>query len=155
MVMIHLRRNPTSCSVNNYFTDSLEAWKTSRDIQPVFNEKKNSCFDHLKYQLVMIHLRQTPTSCSVNNYFKNWLEAWEANMDIQLVFNGKKAVAVAAAVSRKILVPALWNKLFRYPLKIIIVIMNKWSSQHVVILEFDNLLCKKHYITAYQKFFHV
>ena len=40
MVMIHLRRNPTSCSVNNYFTDSLEAWKTSMDIQPVFNEKK-------------------------------------------------------------------------------------------------------------------
>ena len=40
MVMIHLRRNPTSCSVNNYFTDWLEAWKTSMDIKPVFNEKK-------------------------------------------------------------------------------------------------------------------
>ena len=37
---IHLRQNPTSCFVNNYFKVSLEAWEANMGIQPVFNEKK-------------------------------------------------------------------------------------------------------------------
>ena len=37
---IHLRRNPTSRFVNNYFKAGLEAWETNKDIKPMFNKKK-------------------------------------------------------------------------------------------------------------------
>ena len=34
---MHLRRQPNSCFVNNYFALGLEAWEANLDIQPVFN----------------------------------------------------------------------------------------------------------------------
>ena len=37
---LHLKREPNSCFVNNYFDDGLKAWKANMDIQPVFNEYK-------------------------------------------------------------------------------------------------------------------
>ena len=37
---LHLKRQPNSCFVNNYFDDGLRAWQANMDIQPVFNEYK-------------------------------------------------------------------------------------------------------------------
>ena len=37
---LHLKRQPNSCFVNNYFDFSLKAWQANMDIQPVFNEYK-------------------------------------------------------------------------------------------------------------------
>ena len=32
---LHLKRQPNSCFVNNYFDTGLKGWKTNMDIQPV------------------------------------------------------------------------------------------------------------------------
>ena len=37
---LHLKREPTSCFVNNYFDVGLKDWQVNMDIQPVFNEYK-------------------------------------------------------------------------------------------------------------------
>ena len=37
---MHLKREPNSCFVNNYFNVALKAWRADREIQPVFNECK-------------------------------------------------------------------------------------------------------------------
>ena len=37
---IHLKRNPISCFVNNYFEEGLLAWEANIDLQPVFNHYK-------------------------------------------------------------------------------------------------------------------
>ena len=37
---LHLKREPNSCFVNNYFDIGLKAWQANMDIQPVFNEYK-------------------------------------------------------------------------------------------------------------------
>ena len=37
---LHLKRQPNSCFVNNYFDVGLKAWQANMDIQPVFNEYK-------------------------------------------------------------------------------------------------------------------
>ena len=37
---IHLKRNPMSCFVNNYFDEGLLAWEGNIDLQPVFNYYK-------------------------------------------------------------------------------------------------------------------
>ena len=37
---LHLKRQPNSCFVNNYFDVGLKAWQTNMGIQPVFNEYK-------------------------------------------------------------------------------------------------------------------
>ena len=37
---LHLKREPNSCFVNNYFDVGLKAWQENIDIQPVFNEHK-------------------------------------------------------------------------------------------------------------------
>ena len=37
---LHLKREPNSCFVNNYFDVGLKAWQVNIDIQPVFNEYK-------------------------------------------------------------------------------------------------------------------
>ena len=37
---LHLKREPNSCFVNNYFDVGLKAWQINIDIQPVFNEYK-------------------------------------------------------------------------------------------------------------------
>ena len=36
----HLKREPNSCFVNNYFEVGCETWLENMDIQPVFNEYK-------------------------------------------------------------------------------------------------------------------
>ena len=37
---LHLKREPNSCFVNNYFDVGLKAWQANMDIQHVFNEYK-------------------------------------------------------------------------------------------------------------------
>ena len=37
---LHLKRQPNSCFVNNYFDVGLKAWQANIDIQSVFNEHK-------------------------------------------------------------------------------------------------------------------
>lgn len=37
---LHLKRNPVSCFVNNFFSDELLSWEANIDIQPVFNYYK-------------------------------------------------------------------------------------------------------------------
>ena len=37
---LHLKRDPNSCFINNYFNEGLTAWKANLDIQPVFNHCK-------------------------------------------------------------------------------------------------------------------
>ena len=37
---LHLKRQPNSCFINNYFDVSLKAWQANMDIQAVFNEHK-------------------------------------------------------------------------------------------------------------------
>ena len=37
---LHLKRQPNSYFVNNYFDDGLKAWQVNIDIQPVFNGYK-------------------------------------------------------------------------------------------------------------------
>ena len=37
---LHLKRQPDSCFINNYFDVGLKVWQTNMDIQPVFNECK-------------------------------------------------------------------------------------------------------------------
>ena len=37
---LHLKREPNSCFVNNYFDIGLKVWQVNIDIQPVFNEYK-------------------------------------------------------------------------------------------------------------------
>ena len=37
---IHLKRNTSSCFVNNYFEEGLLAWEANIDLQPVFNRYK-------------------------------------------------------------------------------------------------------------------
>ena len=37
---LHLKRQPNSCFVNNYFEVGLKAWQVNKDVQPVFNEYK-------------------------------------------------------------------------------------------------------------------
>ena len=39
-IELHLKRQPNSCFVNNYFDIALKAWQTNIDIQAVFNEYK-------------------------------------------------------------------------------------------------------------------
>ena len=34
---IHIKGSTNACSVNNFFTEGLQSWKTNIDIQPVFN----------------------------------------------------------------------------------------------------------------------
>ena len=97
-----------------------------------------------------IHLRRTSTSCFVNNYFKFGLEKWEANMDIQPVFNEKKAVDYMCAYLSKS------EDTFSNAMKQALLVKNK----HVLILQIENALYKKQYITTYQnygfgKFFQV
>ena len=36
----HMKREPNSCFVNNYFDVGLKAWQANMDVQPVFNEYK-------------------------------------------------------------------------------------------------------------------
>ena len=40
---IHLKRNPNSCFVNNFFPEGLLAWEANIDIQPVFKHNKTMC----------------------------------------------------------------------------------------------------------------
>ena len=35
---LHLKRQPNSCFINNYFDIDLKTWQANIDIQPVFNE---------------------------------------------------------------------------------------------------------------------
>ena len=37
---LHLKRQPNSCFVNNYFDINMTAWQANMDIQPVFHEYK-------------------------------------------------------------------------------------------------------------------
>ena len=37
---LHLKREPNSCFVNNYFNDGLQEWQANMDIQHVFNEDR-------------------------------------------------------------------------------------------------------------------
>ena len=37
---LHLKIEPNSCFVNNYFDVGLKAWQVNIDIKPVFNEYK-------------------------------------------------------------------------------------------------------------------
>ena len=37
---LHLKRQPNSCFVNNYFDVGLKTWQDNIDIQPVFKEYK-------------------------------------------------------------------------------------------------------------------
>ena len=37
---LHLKRQPNSCFVNNYFDVGLKAWQANLDIPPVFHEYK-------------------------------------------------------------------------------------------------------------------
>ena len=37
---ISLKRMPNACFINNYFMEGLKSWKTSIDIQAVFNHYK-------------------------------------------------------------------------------------------------------------------
>ena len=39
-IELHLKREPNSCSVNNYFGFGFKVWQTNMDIKPVFNEYK-------------------------------------------------------------------------------------------------------------------
>ena len=53
---LHSKRQPNSCSVNNYFDVGLKAWQANIDIQAVINEykavtygKKYSRVDKVKF----------------------------------------------------------------------------------------------------------
>ena len=37
---LHLKREPNSCFINNYFNDGLQEWQENMDIQHVFNEDR-------------------------------------------------------------------------------------------------------------------
>ena len=52
---LHLKRQPTSCFVNNYFDNGKKAWQANMDMQSVFNEYKAEtclcqCFSKTKDQ---------------------------------------------------------------------------------------------------------
>ena len=39
-LVLHLKSQPNSCIVNNYFDVGLKAWQANMDIQPVCNDYK-------------------------------------------------------------------------------------------------------------------
>ena len=41
---LHLKREPNSCFVNNYFGIGFKAWQANMDIEPVFNEYKTVAY---------------------------------------------------------------------------------------------------------------
>ena len=43
---IHLKRQPNSCFINNFFSEGLRAWQVNIDIQPVFNHYKAVTYVH-------------------------------------------------------------------------------------------------------------
>ena len=54
---LHLKREPNSCFVNNYFDVGLKAWQENIDTQPVFNEHKAVAY-------LCQHFPKTEDQCS-------------------------------------------------------------------------------------------
>jgi len=54
---IHLKRNLSSCFVNNYFEEGLLAWEANIDLQPVFNHYKAIYY-------MCAYFSKSETSCS-------------------------------------------------------------------------------------------
>ena len=49
---MHIKREPNTCFVNNYFVEGLQTWKANIDIHPVFNHYKAVTY------IVLISLKQ-------------------------------------------------------------------------------------------------
>ena len=66
----HLRRQPISCFLKNYFKIGLSAWQANMDIQPVFNEHKaiaNMCAYLSKSEEPCSYAMQQALKISIEN----------------------------------------------------------------------------------------
>ena len=102
---IHLKRNPNSCFVNNYFYEGLIAWEANLDIQPVFNYYKAVTY-------MCAYLSKSEDECSqamnqaAKEAYENNLDAYEKMKAISKAYVTKREVSVQEAVY--LVMPELW-----------------------------------------------
>ena len=105
----HLKGEPNSRFVNNYFDISLKAWQTNRDIKPVFNE-----YNTVKYMFQYFSKIEDQCSQAMKQAVK---EAFGNNMHHH---GTMKAIAKANLSNRKFSVQEeVYNFLPKLKLKII------------------------------------
>ena len=102
---LHLKREPDSCFVNNYFSEGLVAWEANIDIQPV-----TSPYRCVSYLTAYFSKNENKTSSAMKEALKEAINleksSYEAMKDIAKAYNTNRECSVQEAVY--LTMPELW-----------------------------------------------
>lgn len=102
---LHLRRDPKSCFVNNYFSEGLMSWEANIDIQPVYNYYKAVTY-------MCAYFSKCEDKCSVamketlNQAKESESSKFEMMTNIAKAYNSNRECSVQEAVY--LIMPELW-----------------------------------------------
>ena len=104
-IHLHLKRDPKSCFVNNYFSDGLMSWIANIDIQPVYNAYKA-----VTYMCAYFSKSEDKCSTAMKQALKEAQDSdksqFEKMNSIAKVYNSNRECSVQEAVY--LTMPELW-----------------------------------------------